>query len=825
MRNADSLRLVIDVQNLQSEHHSERGIARYIACHVKELLRYKGLVHSLWLSHARPFPKTIDPEILFSRKLRWASPSDLRDCDEGTTAVYWITSPFETEPFETLYPKLVGDRRVPLVVTLYDLIPLIHPDVYLVDPGTRMAYTTNLELLKLADLVLAISESAKQDAIRLLGLSPEKIAVIHAGVSPFFCPSSTESQDHAILHDALPGLKPDYIYTVLGEDPRKNLDGLLEAFNLLPSHLRAKFQLVIGGRYRNVAMEEILARVPDRIRTQILFTNYVADLGLRALYRNCALFVFPSKYEGFGLPLAEAVACGAPAITSNTSSLPEIIDFRDATFDPHDPNAMAVCMAAALDDEDTRARIKIAGCRRIREFRWEHVAEKSIRAIARMAPRPCPKPRRTRLSVGLVGPFPNEASGIADYNLRIARELAKICDLHIFYTDGSDIVTVQGIGAVECHPISSIGRSVWPQYLDHLVYTFGNSEHHIESYLAFQRVPGVLWLHEAHLLDFYLTFARRMYGEGADAWLLSKAREMYGQRRFPPLEDPETFNPQSAQDWALHMSRELVSSSYGAIFNSTAAREMVVLDLDSRCRLPPHFVVPHAASEVELGPERAATAPSQHPIVSSFGIVDTVKAPELLIEGVALLALRTKFTLRMVGLCEDAYRRELEFLVRHRNLQGRVQFTGRVDESEWCRYIQESACAIQLRKRSNGESSGAVLSCISHGVPVITNVAACLELPPGTVLQVPFDCTAAEVAQALASVLGDQEVSHSLRANALRYAREHTYSKVAKTIIENLPSLVPHLARSGEREPRAIATSLVPNSLQRFGALGVSRNG
>lgn len=789
MTNADSLRLVLDVQNLQSEHYSERGIARYIACHVKALLRYEAIVHALWLSHTRPFPKAIDPEILFSRKLRWAAPNDLHKFEQNALPAYWIMSPFEMEPFETLYPTVVSERRLPLVVTLYDLIPLIHSEVYLADPATRLAYTTNLELLRLADLILAISESAKEDAVRLLGLAPEKIAVIHAGVSRFFCPPTTASEDRAILKDALPSLKPDFLYTVLGEDPRKNLDGLLDAFDLLPHHLRAKYQLVIGGRYRNVAIENIMAKVPARIRSQILFTNYLADPGLRALYRNCSLFVFPSKYEGFGLPLAEAVACGAAAITSSTSSLPEILDLPDATFDPHDPENMAACIASALGDEGKRSRIRVAGGRRIEEFRWEHVAKKSLLAIARVLQPQRRQPTRPKLSIGLVGPFPNEASGIADYNFRIARELAKTCNLHIYYTAGSDQLAVQSIGAMECHPASAIGRSVWPQYLDHLIYTFGNSEHHIDSYLAFRRVPGILWLHEAHLLGFYRTLAQQLHGGDASAWLLKKAREMYGSRRCPPLNDIESFNPQAAQDWSLHMTRELISSAHGVIFNSTACKEMVMLDLDARSPLPPNFLVPLAALDVPHCPERSAKASPLCQIVSSFGIVDPIKMPELLIEAAALLDPEILFKLRIVGQCGDAYRQELEGLARHYKLQDRTQLPGRVDQAEWFRHVRESACSIQLRKRSNGESSAAVLDCLSHGIPVITNVAACLDMPHGTVLQVPFDCSASDLAGALKSVLCDPQVRGSLQENALRYAREHTYAKIATAIVEKLPTL------------------------------------
>ncbi len=789
MTNAESLRLVLDVQNLQDEHYSERGIARYVACHAKALLRHDGLVHSLWLNHLRPFPKSIDPDILFSRTLRWARPGDFHQFECGVTPAYWIMSPFEMQPFETLYPRVVSERHLPLVLTLYDLIPLIYPEVYLTNPATRLAYMTNLELFQLADVVLAISDSAKADAVRLLGLSPDKIAVIHAGVAPFFCPSTESTDDCRLLRKVLPELNSDFIYTVLGEDPRKNLDGLLQAFRLLPVRHRMKYQLVIGGRYRTEAIENAVAKLPDHIRCHILFTNYIADNGLRALYRNCALFAFPSKYEGFGLPLAEAVACGAPAVTSNSSSLPEIIDHPDATFDPHDPESMAACMASALDDESRRARIRAAGSRRSAEFQWERVAEKSVSAIARILPRPRSLRHCSKLSIGLVGPFPNEASGIADYNLRIAKEMAKLCNLHVFYTEGSDSVTVRGIGAVECHPASSIGRSVWPQYLDHLVYTFGNSEHHIEAFLAFQRVPGVVWLHEAHLLGFYLSFARRIHGENANEWLWNKARAMYGPRQCPPLRDLSQFNPQAAQDWSLHMSRDLITSSRGVIFNSTAAREMVTLDLDAPSRMPPHFLVPLAAPEVPVGSEEVVQTPQARPIVSTFGIVDPIKMPELLIEAASLLAPRIKFTLRIVGYCAEGYQQDLERLARELKLEGGVQFTGRTSESEWFRLVHESACAIQLRKRSNGESSAAVLDCLSHGVPTITNVAACLDMPSGTVVQVPFDCSVNDVVRALASVLCDQEVSCSLRASALQYARAHSYSRIARTVIEKLPSL------------------------------------
>jgi glycosyltransferase involved in cell wall biosynthesis len=275
-------------------------------------------------------------------------------------------------------------RDVPAGVrsaTLYDLIPLIFADTYL-PAEARALYEARVALFGSFDLVFAISESTRRDAIAHLAIPPSRIVNIGAATTSAFrhLGAAAAGRAHDVLHRH--GLGPRFMLYVGGIDFRKNIDGLLMAYAALPCSVAREVQLAVVCELSGVEREMLLARAASLgVAQPPVLTGYVADEDLNALYNLCEVFVFPSLYEGFGLPLLEAMTCGAPAIASNASSMPEILGDPEALFDPRDPTAMARMMEGLLGNPYRRKRMGDANRHRARQFSWDAVACRFIESV------------------------------------------------------------------------------------------------------------------------------------------------------------------------------------------------------------------------------------------------------------------------------------------------------------------------------------------------------------------------------------------------------------------------------------------------------------
>jgi len=271
---------------------------------------------------------------------------------------------------EHLLPRFSSVRTV---FTLHDLIFLFHPETH--KPLNRWFLTLMMpRFLRAADAVIAVSECTKRDAIRFYSIPEEKITVIYEGVSPRFRPANPEAVRAVREKYGLPERFILYVGTI---EPRKNLTTLLEAFH----HLLATrdLRLVFVGK-KGWLYEGFFRRLRELgLEDRVIFTGYVPDEDLPAIYSAADLFVFPSLYEGFGLPVLEAMACGTPVVCSNTSSLPEVAGDAAILVDPTDVRALAGAMERVLTDEHLRAEIYAKGLGRARQFTWAKAAQETLK--------------------------------------------------------------------------------------------------------------------------------------------------------------------------------------------------------------------------------------------------------------------------------------------------------------------------------------------------------------------------------------------------------------------------------------------------------------
>ncbi len=263
------------------------------------------------------------------------------------------------------------------VVTMLDLSFLRMPESF--NRWNRSYLSTMARITaRRCDRILTISESTRQDVIRFLGVPPEKVQVTYLGVDPQFRPQ--EDQGLLSRFRAERGLPERFLLYLGTLEPRKNVERLVEAYARARRSHRIPHKLVLGGA-KGWLYERIFARVHELgLEDEVVFTSYIPYDEL-PLWYNCAdIFIYPSLYEGFGLPPLEAMACGTAVITSSVSSLPEVVGEAALTVDPLNVDALADAIAMVLGDASLQLRLKTEGPRQAAHFSWKETAAATLRA-------------------------------------------------------------------------------------------------------------------------------------------------------------------------------------------------------------------------------------------------------------------------------------------------------------------------------------------------------------------------------------------------------------------------------------------------------------
>ncbi|MEW6443249.1 MAG: glycosyltransferase family 1 protein [bacterium] len=274
----------------------------------------------------------------------------------------------------------------PLVLTIEDLIPLVYPDHYL---KTGIKHRMLYRLARRADHIIAISRHTRQDILRLLDVPEDRVSVIYLAPDPSCAPL----QDPGRLQEIRSRyrLPEEFILYVGGlalHDPRKRVDLLLESLAELARIRRGPLQLVLAGKIGQ-AGEELKGLIEKLgIGGRVRLTDYVPPQDLAWLYRAARVFVFPSSYEGFGLPLVEAMACGTPTIAFRNSSIPEVVGEGGLLLDeqgPHNAAALAGAIAAVLSDQGYADELSRRALRQAAAFSWEKTAAETLEVYRRVA--------------------------------------------------------------------------------------------------------------------------------------------------------------------------------------------------------------------------------------------------------------------------------------------------------------------------------------------------------------------------------------------------------------------------------------------------------
>ena len=782
------MRIVIDLQGAQSESRF-RGIGRYSLALALGIARNAG-EHEVWLvlngalgvgidDIRRAFSGLVPRERI--RVFDIVVPSaEIEPRNSPRTRANELLREYfiaQLQPdvvlLTSLFEGLVDDSVVSVgsfvpgvntAVVLYDLIPLLNPAAYLATEVQKHYYDRKIDSLRKAGLLLSISDYARTEAIDALDLPADRVVAISTAVDDVFVPAPLDAPGLAALRTGF-GLRGDFVmYAPGGCDSRKNIDGLITAYSQLPPELRARHQLLIASKLsdgQRVAFELHAAQCGLE-PGELVLTGYVDDATLIALYRACALFVFPSKHEGFGLPALEAMSCGAAVIGSNTTSIPEVIGAAEAMFDPHDPSAISAKIAQLLGDPALLERLRTHGKRQAASFSWDKTAERTLRALEQhhatghaRAPGAGHKPR-----VAFVSPLPPARTGVADYAVRVIPTLLPYFDVDLI-ADQDEVALPPELASLTWHDPAWL-RAHGSEY-DHIIYQFGNSPFHSFMLALSDIHPGVVVLH-----DFYLSSMlsyEQMTGAMPGVW----SRALFDSHGYKALQ-----TSLSAEGWEA--AKQAYPSNLGILGNATH----VIVHSDYARQLARQWCGPEAGRDWSLAPlpralpavhDRAAAraALGIDPdifLVCNFGFVAPTKhCLELLQSWVAAgLHRDTRCELVFVGENDGGeFGREMLRTIAHSGAQDRIRISGWISDDDYLRYLQAADAGVQLRTSSRGETSGTVLDCMIYGLPTIINANGSMaEFPHDAVIMLPDHFTNAELSEALRRLRNDAAGRHAL---------------------------------------------------------------
>jgi glycosyltransferase involved in cell wall biosynthesis len=801
------VRIVLDLQGAQAPSTRERGIGRYSLGLAEAIARGRG-DHDVHLVLNGAFPETIAP--IRSRFANLVSRDRIHVFDvldpvpDQPDHPARIASEMCREAFlarldpdvvhvSTLIEGMRGNAissigrlglDLPTAVTFYDAIPLIYRSRYLGTAEAARWYDHRIRQLRRADLLLAISRSSAREAVEHMSIEPARVANIGAAADPAFHPRILDEEERLSLLSRH-GIRHPFVMYTGGLDFRKNIEGLLAGFAALPRGIKAEHQLVIAGACGAKEKAQLLelARRIGLGGSSVAITGALENSELASLYSLAKVFVFPSLHEGFGLPILEAMRCGAAVLGSDCSSMPEVIGTDDALFDPREPRAIRDSLMRVLTDEAELERLKRHSARQAEKFSWEAVGERAIVALEDLNRR-----RRSQTAPGIrsgakrrlayVSPIPPSRSGIATYSRDLLPCLADFYEIDVVVERDQAGTGLPGVSKVIEAPVflEQAGR------YDRVLYHFGNSEFHDYMVPLIQAVPGIVVLHDVYLGGL---IRHRAIREGQEKQWLRALYENHGAAAVLHCSQPAARHEAAS---TYPCCSTIVDHSLGLIVHSAYARslasEWLTPDWMRRIsQIPLAHPAPVVTDRVEA--RQRLGLPPEAWILCSFGLMGPTKRnldilsawnqSNAFADGKSVLIF---VGARATGDYGDAVEQEIARL----GLEARVRITGWTDDQDYRDYLGACDAAVQLRSDSRGETSLALLDALSSGVPTIANAnGSVADLPPSILSLLPDRFEQAQLRDAVDALYTSRERAQAMGEAARRQmASEHSPREVAQ---------------------------------------------
>jgi len=745
-----------------------RGIGRYTCNLFRELIKIDSsneyFLYNIPLQRAHLFQ---GPNVTVME--RSPTPEDTVELD-----VFFITSLMELGMEETVTPATVHCRTA---LIFYDLIPVIFREKY-IDFLNNNEYFRRLSQIKDFDLILAISQTTKRDLIQLLEVPEEKIKVVFGGLDRKFLSPRSSSRDIALVKKKY-SIKNKFVLSTVGMDFRKNIDGIFQAFAVLNSQL----DLVIVCKLQPQEEEHLRKQWQDLglKEGQLILTNYIPDRDLIALTDAAEAFVFPSYYEGFGLPVLESMSRGCPVVTSRISSLPEVCESAALYVNPADPRDIAQAIDLLASDGSLRRRLAELGRIQQAKFTWERVVLETLDGLEALDQNAANKRPRPRYRIAFFTPLNPTNSGISDYSEEILVHLREALDIDVFIDSGYDPTSeaIRGqFGIYNHHKFKEMEER---KGYDLCLYQVGNSRFHEYMLTYMKSYPGLMVLHDMTLCGIFLPACMKRGVFERDRFL-DLVFESHGYSKYLDVKnlldgyghvDPYDLSINFAKKFIDHSILTLVHNQYSLKFLERQAFFTNIWKIDQ-----PGLEGQKAADGKTSREIKEEMGLKDEIVIAAFGRIALTKRPEVLLK--ALARLRANKNIRnahllLVGEPDEDTVKTIPALIKEMNLQKAVTVTGYVSNEEFIRYIQAADICVNLRYPTAGETSATLTKALSLGLPVITsNYAQFTEYPDDCCWKVDLGEKEVDLlVEYLFELATNDRARAQMSKNALRYSREN----------------------------------------------------
>ena len=750
---------LVDGRVIDHPTAGERGVGRYTIGFVRAMMS-AGINATVLCSTRQQRDRWRDaiPEVAVKELSRDAIDAS-RDHEPWFICTQLMLHPV---PLDVI-PSIVTEADLRVAAIVHDVIPQRFPERYLTNDHARVQTRLRTLTCRSIDRFCANSTFTADTSAVELGVERSRIDVVGAVVEPQFQAASVTSLTAGVSSTS----SRRSVVAVTGADQRKNTERLITAWSRLPEATRRTAELVVVCAAPQPTLDHWhhLA-VHQGVGSDIRFTGEVTDDELVALMQQAVLGVMPSLEEGFGLPIAEMVACETPVLCSATSSMPEVAGCDDALFDPYDIENLARLLDHALNDAHFRQHVLTEETQRLQRWTVDQVGAEIVSALQQPT-RPRRTPTTKPLSVAFAAPHPQSASGIGPYTHMVLEH----------WPHGDDVIALDDCSVLDerlnsratqraAVGVGSIGRTFRSHDVDHLVITLGSSEHHAVSLERAAMGDAHLWLHETTALGAVIGPAH--FGGG----------ERWAQQRLSALGvehsvGVDVMNPEELHRCGITGLEQAIKEARSIIVTSQEGREALTAEYGAF--LPPITVIPLAH------PTRSQSAVGGNRVVS-FGVVDDNKRPEELIQ---LLAKCDDLHLDLIGSITSEQRTKLSDYSIQLGVEGRLAIHGRASDSALDGLLTNVRCAVQFRKGHPGQMSAAICELLARGVPVISDMTTHGEGHEGLVVIDSGDLNAAaDAVEAFRDGNAARHAGDVARSHAMQWTATHVAEALREWLLQ-----------------------------------------
>lgn len=700
-------------------------------------------------------------------------------------------------------------HSVKSVVTIYDLIPLVFREEYLdlLGDQARASFAQRLGATVYARQILTISQSSKQDLIKFAQIDPQKIDVVYSGIDARFAPMPKSRAQQVV--SAL-GIDPPYILSVSGFHHTKNLRRLLEAYSLLPNSLRKIYRLVVVCPLSYSAQETVQKWLDHfGVQGRVIFLQDVSQEQVVALYNSATVLAHPTLYEGFGLPILEAMRCGTPVVTSTVSSMPEIAGDAAVLVNPSDSQDIAQGIAQVLSSSDLQAEMRTKGFLQALPFTWQRTAQAILNTYEKIAetrrePTPIYQAHRLnrRLRLSFWSPLNPRPSGVSDYSESLIAALSEHAEVHVFL-DGYQPANLPLFDTVPMFDARAYPYLARHHPYDMNLYQVGNNPLHRYMYKPIFDHPGIVTFHDTCL--YHLVHAVLALGDNPDhfweevtydvgAEIAQRARIAYVKGEL--------------DDYSLPLNKRLVEASRGVVVHS----EWAASQIRRNESMPPLRVIPFGMTILEddggrFGRlvRRLLGLPEHGFIFGVFGNIHRVKRMSVVLRAFDRLHREIPDTaLLVMGPVDSSAANDFRALGQNSHaarMQGVYLDLNYASYDRMLMAMQAVDVGINLRYPTAGETSGTLSMLLGQGKPtIVSEVGSFSEYPDSCCPKVPLGESEEDILfRHLITLATDKSYYKRLSQSAYDFSRRKTWDACAHQYLDFIIHILEAVVADGVR--------------------------